>query len=74
MTTAYPEDYINRLHKSVLKDIQAVIDKKLNEAGKGWFISHVDNCFHMGKEKEKAAYQVDSLLTTGRYKIWTCDP
>jgi len=31
MTTAYPEDYINRLHKSVLKDIQKVIDKKMNE-------------------------------------------
>ena len=31
--TAYPEDYINRLHKSVLKDIREVIDKKLNEVG-----------------------------------------
>jgi transcriptional regulator with XRE-family HTH domain len=34
MTTAYPEDYILRLHKSVMKDIQKVIDKKLNEVNK----------------------------------------
>jgi transcriptional regulator with XRE-family HTH domain len=34
MTTAYPEDYILRLHKSVMKDIQKAIDKKLNEVTK----------------------------------------
>jgi transcriptional regulator with XRE-family HTH domain len=32
--TTYPEDYILRLHKSVMKDIQKVIDKKLNEVNK----------------------------------------
>jgi transcriptional regulator with XRE-family HTH domain len=34
MTTAYPEDYILRLHKSVMKDIQKVIVKKLEEVKK----------------------------------------
>ena len=29
--TSYPEDYIYQLHKSVMKDIQKVISKKLEE-------------------------------------------
>ena len=31
---AYPEDYILLLHKSVMKDIQKLINQKLNEVNK----------------------------------------